>query len=183
MICRDAGYRIFFVGHSLLSFAGLLAYGTRLPTHTLYHVKGGPAVLLRLGQAAGIAQLVLGLREVGFLRWAGVRNLQAWRRGMAVPKGPAAQGPEMTEEGKLTTDGPFRRSRHPLNFAGIPIFWLTPHMTTRRLAFNLASSLYLALGSRHEEARLADAYGAAYQAYLDQRVSFFWPDVVQYLNH
>jgi methanethiol S-methyltransferase len=172
---RDAGYRLFFIGQSLLSFSALLAYGARLPTQTLYRVKGTAAVLMRAGQVAGIVQLITALRQVGVLRWSGIQNFYAWRAGRPLPVGPVAQGPEMTEKEKLTDGGLFRWSRHPLNFAGIPIFWLTPHMTTRRLTFNIVSSIYFVLGSRHEEKRLSDVYGKAYQDYLEKEVPFFWP--------
>jgi methanethiol S-methyltransferase len=180
---RDAGYRVFFVAQSLLSFSALLVYGAKLPTRSLYRVKGAPAVILRLGQAAGVGQLLAGLRQVGFLRWSGIQNFYAWRVGLPVPAGPVAQGPEMTEDGKLSDGSVFRWTRHPLNFAGIPILWLTPHMTARRLVFNILSSIYLVFGSRHEEARLSNAYGTDYQGYLNKRVPFFWPSAGKGLNY
>ena len=40
-----AGYRLFYVGQSFLSFLALLAYGSRLPNRTLYRVDG-PAWLM-----------------------------------------------------------------------------------------------------------------------------------------
>lgn len=171
----NAGYRVFFVVQSLLGFAGLVAFAARLPRRTLYRVNGPAALLMRLGQLAGVLQLAAGLREIGFGRWSGLRNLGAWRSGRPVPPGPMAQGPEMAEDGTLTSGGPFRWSRHPLNFAGIPIFWCTPHMTTRRLGFNLASTLYFILGSAHEEVRLRAGYGEAYLRYVGRKVPFFLP--------
>ena len=170
-----AGYRLFYVGLSFLSFFALLAYGSRLPQRVLYRVDGCAGLMLRLGQAAGFAHLLAATRPSGLLRLAGWRNLQAYRRQMPVPPGPAAQGPEAGPDGALQIAGPFRWSRHPLNFTGMPIFWLTPHMTTRRLAFNLVSSAYFILGSLHEEARLAAAYGERYRRYQRCGVPFFWP--------
>ncbi len=170
---RDAGYRVFFVAQATLGFAALAAYGACLPRRTLYRVRGPGAWLLRLGQAIGAFQLLAGLREVGFMRWSGLRNLLAGRRGRTIPQGPAAQGPEMAEDNRLTTGGPFRHSRHPLNFSGIPALWLTPHLTSRRLAFNLVGTAYLFAGSLHEEARLRSAYGHAYSRYTKE-VPFFW---------
>jgi methanethiol S-methyltransferase len=37
-------------------------------------------------------------------------------------------------------DGSTFRVRHPLNFHAVPLFWLTPHLTTRRFAFNVAAT-------------------------------------------
>ena len=171
----DAFYRLFFVGQSVLGFAGLIAYGARLPRRTLYHVGGPAALLLRAGQAGGLACLYAAARQPGVAYLAGIGNLQAWRHGLPIPAGPHAQGPERGPDGRLTVAGPYLWSRHPLNFCGIPIFWLTPHMTSRRLAFNLVSTAYFMLGSMHEEARLAAAYGAPYRRYQRGDVPFFWP--------
>lgn len=159
---RDAGYRVFYVGQSLLTFGALIAYAASLPKRTMYRITGPAALLLRSGQITGVLFLLSGLREVGFARWSGLRNLLAYRAGQPIPPGPVAQGPEMQDNGRLTVNGPFRWSRHPLNFAGIPIFWLTPHMTTRRFGFNVLSTIYFILGSMHEEVRLRDAYGSVW---------------------
>jgi protein-S-isoprenylcysteine O-methyltransferase Ste14 len=172
---RDAGYRLFFVGQSLLAFPLLIAYGARLPKRTIYRINGPSAILLRIGQAAGVLHLLAAARHVGIARLAGLENLRAWRNNRPVPPGPVAQGPEMQADGRLSIGGPYLWSRHPLNFSAIPLFWSTPHMTTRRLAFNLASTLYFVLGSVHEEVRLNDAYGNDYRAYAEGPVPFFWP--------
>lgn len=172
---RDAGYRLFFVGQALLTFSVLLGYGARLPKRTLYRISGPGAVLLRAGQAAGVLHLFVAARQVGIARLAGLENFRSWRKGQPIPAGPFAQGPELEPDGRLGIGGPYLWSRHPLNFSGIPIFWLTPHMTTRRLAFNLVSTLYFVLGSLHEEARLKDACGKDYLAYSNGPVPFYWP--------
>lgn len=170
----DAFYRLFFVAQSMLGFAGLVAYGARLPRRTLYRVSGPAALLLRAGQAGGLACLYAAARQPGVAYLAGVSNLQAWRHGLPVPAAPHAQGPERGPDGNLTVAGPYLWSRHPLNFCGIPIFWLTPHLTTRRLTFNLVSTAYFVLGSMHEEARLAAAYGERYRQYQRSGAPFFW---------
>jgi hypothetical protein len=48
-------------------------------------------------------------------------------------------------------------------------------MTTNLLAFNAAATIYLVVGSLHEEARLRDAYGDDYDAYLNSGVPFYLP--------
>lgn len=172
---RDAGYRLFFVGQSAVTLALLIAYARRLPARTLYQVHGATALALRAGQVAGLVHLVASARQVGISRLAGLENVRAWRQGRHIPPGPFAQGPEIEPDGRLGVGGFFRWSRHPLNFSAIPIFWLTPRMTTRRLAFNLISTLYFIAGSKHEEVRLRDAYGQAYLDYCKSAVPFYWP--------
>jgi hypothetical protein len=92
-----------------------------------------------------------------------------------VPPEPEAQGPALDEEGRRHAAGPFAWSRHPLNFAPLPVFWLHPRMTTSLLAFNIAATAYLVVGSWHEEARLREAYGEAYSAYQRSGVPFYLP--------
>ncbi|MFC7513551.1 methyltransferase family protein [Herbaspirillum sp. GCM10030257] len=174
---RDAGYRLVFVGQSVLGFAWLVTYAASLPKKTVYRITGPAALLMRLGQAAGALHLLSGLHAIGFTRWAGLRNFSAYREGRPIPAGPVAQGPEIMDNGCLAAGGPFQSSRHPLNFSGIPLFWLTPHMTTRRLGFNIVSTVYFVLGSAHEEARLVDAYGDVYRAYRNKGMPFFWPSL------
>lgn len=171
----EAVYRMWYVGQSLFSFGALIAYCAGLPKQTLYEIRGPGALLLRGGQIAGLVQLFAGLKQVGWRRWAGVEKFRAWQRGEQLPLAPIAQGPELDGKGKLTDGGPFHRSRHPLNAAAVPMFWLTPRMTTRRLAFNAVGTIYLLLGSLHEEARLRAAYGEAYQRYLRSGAAFFLP--------
>jgi methanethiol S-methyltransferase len=172
---RDAGYRLFYNVQAVATFAPLLAYGSRLPKRTLYRVNGPAAGLLRTGQAAGLLWAFWAAGEVGILRLVGVRNLWAYLRDEPVPSDPAAQGPEREGRDGLTTGGPFRWSRHPLNLAPLPVFWLTPHLTTRRLAFNVVGTAYLVLGSLHEERRLVALYGTDYEAYRRSGVPFFLP--------
>ena len=98
------------------------------------------------------------------------------QRGLPVPSAPAAQGPEEDiATGRLRTAGPFAWSRHPLNFSAVALFWLTPKLSTGRLAFNVVATLYLVLGSLHEESRLSHAYGRVYKIYVRSGVPFFVP--------
>jgi protein-S-isoprenylcysteine O-methyltransferase Ste14 len=171
----NAGYRILYVGQSLVTFLMLVNYGARLPSYTLYRATGMPAILLRCGQIAGLVHLYTAAAQVGVKRLAGISNLHDWLQGRQGLRPPVAQGPELNEAGRLTTSGPYTWSRHPLNWSGIPVFWLTPHMTTKRLAFNLVSTAYFVLGSQHEAIRLRKAYGEHYREYEKSDVPFYWP--------
>jgi methanethiol S-methyltransferase len=169
-------YRPLFVTQGLATSAALAAFGLRLPKQSVYRATGPIALALRGVQVFAVVQLLAGIRSVGLRRLVGYDSLQAWRAGGDVPEAPVAQGPERdARRGTLTAAGPFRYSRHPLNFWAVPLFWCTPHLTTRRLAFNLLSTAYLALGSAHEESRLRAAYGHDYLRYAASGPAFFVP--------
>jgi protein-S-isoprenylcysteine O-methyltransferase Ste14 len=50
-------------------------------------------------------------------------------------------------------------------------------MTTSLFAFNAAATVYLIIGSKHEESRLREAYGESYDAYRESGVPFYLPRV------
>jgi methanethiol S-methyltransferase len=168
-------YRAFYVAQSLVTFAILLVYARRLPARVIYEVRGPVAWLLRLGQVLGVLHATYAAWTVGIDYLIGLRSWLGGRGERPLPPGPIAQGPELTEEGELAYGGPFLWSRHPLNLSPVPVFWLTPRLTDRRLVFNVVSTLYLILGSVHEEARLLAAYGERYAKYRESGVPFFWP--------
>lgn len=171
----DEGYRLFYSVQAMLSFVALVGYGARLPSKTLYALSGPPAWILRGGQCLGLLHLYCAASQVGIARLIGWENLNARRTGRPALPGPLAQGPELDASRQLMTGGVYAWSRHPLNFSGIPIFWLTPRMTDKRLVFNLASTAYFILGSMHEAARLRAGYGDKYRDYERSGVPFYWP--------
>lgn len=113
--------------------------------------------------------------QVGLRRITGLESFLAWLGDGRVPPEPEAQGPALDDEGRCNSAGPFAWSRHPLNFAPLPILWLWPRMTTSLLAFNATATIYLVVGSLHEEARLREAFGLDYHAYLNSGVPFYLP--------
>lgn len=177
---RNAFYRPFFILQSLLTL-GILGLAARnWKDRTLYQARGPLAWSMRLGQVAGLALATWTAGTVGFTRISGWNGLVRWLRGdRLVPPAPEAQGPALGPGGyRMRSSGPFRASRHPLNFAPLPILWLFPRMTVRLLAFNLAATVYLVLGSVHEEARLLHAYGKPYAYYRQSGVPFYIPFLV-----
>ncbi len=173
---RNALYRPIYNAQAFVTLGVLWIYVRPLPDRCFYHVRGPLRWLLHVGQAAGVATALAAARQVGLLEISGLRSLVAWLRGQdGVPSEPEAQGPAPGADGQLRIAGPFRWSRHPLNLSPLPMLWLMPRMTVKLAAFNTVATLYFVLGSRHEEARLEEAYGAAYRAYQHSGCPFFLP--------
>ena len=103
--------------------------------------------------------------QVELLRITGFESLAAWMREGTVPSEPEAQGPALDPLASGRTAGPFAWTRHPLNVVPLPVLWLSPVMTTTLFAFNVVATVYLYVGSLHEEARLRAAYGPDYEGY------------------
>jgi protein-S-isoprenylcysteine O-methyltransferase Ste14 len=173
---RNALYRPFYNAQAVITFGTLILYGSKLPDRELYRARGPLAGLMRFGQVVSLLYLLYGARQIGFLRFAGVPNLLALLRGQtSVPREPEGQGPIIDENGEMKATGPFRTSRHPLNFAMVPALWLMPRMTVNLAAFNFVVTVYLIVGSVHEEERLRSTYGQAYIDYQRSGISFFVP--------
>ena len=173
---RNAFYRPFYIAQSLAAFAALGLYARSLPDRTLYHVRGRAALPMRAGQLAALAYAVHAARQVGLRRMLGVNGLTSYLSGgqQVLPE-PESQGPAIAEDGEMRVTGAFRFSRHPLNFAPLPIFLLNPKMTVQLAAFLGVSSVYFVLGSMHEEHRLRMAYGESYDRYIRSGVPFYLP--------
>lgn len=172
---RNGLYRVFHIGQSLVTFGLLAAYIRRQPGRELYRVEGPLALLMHAIQAGALAYATSAASQVGLRRITGLESFLAWLGDGPVPPEPEAQGPALDEEGRRHAVGPFAWSRHPLNLAPLPVFWLWPRMTTNLLAFNTAATIYLVVGSLHEEARLREAFGDDYDAYLNSGIPFYLP--------
>ncbi len=170
---RNAFYRPFYNTQAVLTSGALVLYLHKLPSETIYHVRGWPGVAMHLGRVAAIGGMVLGIRQIGLRRLLGLPGASAYLRSEPhIPREPEGQGPALDAAGIVRPLGPFRFSRHPLNFLALPLLWLSPRMTKKLLAFNCLATLYFWFGSWHEEARLKAAYGSTYKAYR-QKVKFF----------
>jgi methanethiol S-methyltransferase len=179
---RNGLYRVAFIGQSFVSFAALTWYIRRQPGKTLYHASAIPAAALRSAQLASLCVATLATREVGFRRITGLQSFAQWRQDSEVEPEPEAQGPSQ-EQRELRITGPFKWSRHPLNFWPLGILWLNPRMTTKILAFDVAASIYLILGSIHEEARLKNAYREGYIEYQRNGVPFYFPFIRRLIHN
>jgi hypothetical protein len=165
--------------HSALASRKAKRYAAGSPAGNSTGSSGRWAGLLHAGQAAALLQAISAARQVGIERILGLESLRCWLGNGPVPPTPEAQGPALDAEGQTHAAGPFAWSRHPLNFAPLPVFWLWPKMTTSLLAFNIAATAYLIVGSLHEESRLREAYGEAYLVYQRSGVPFYLPSPEQ----
>ena len=172
---RNGLYRVVYITQSVATFGLLAAYIRRQPSRELYKVEGPARFLMHAIQAGAVVYATSAAGQVGIRRILGLESLAAWLGDGPVPPEPEAQGPALDAEGLGHALGPLAWSRHPLNFAPLPILWLWPRMTTSLLAFNATATIYLVVGSLHEEARLREAFGAEYDAYLGSGVPFFIP--------
>jgi hypothetical protein len=180
---RRVWYRPFYVAVSFASAATLARYIKRLPDRTLYALEGPPATLIRVLRLGIAAYGATAVGQIGPAKMLGLPGLKAWWKGaQTVPPEPEAQGPVLGSDGRMQAEGPFRLMRHPLNALAVPVLWLTPRLTANGLAFNLIATAYAYLGSRHEEARLLEAYGEPYEAYRSSGTPFFFPSASSLLR-
>jgi hypothetical protein len=175
---RNGLYRPFYNGAAFATFGALALYALKLPNRELYKIRRPLSYLMRSVQLFFLLYLLEGAKEIGFLKFAGVPNVVALAAGQSsVPVEPEGQGPILENPDKMKITGPFRFSRHPLNFGMIPVIWLMPRMTINLAAFNVVTTVYLIVGSIHEEKRFVETYGRAYIDYQQSEINFFVPSL------
>jgi hypothetical protein len=168
---RNAFYRPFYIAQSVVSFGALMLFLRKQPDSVLWEAPRSAKPLMQAGRLAALGGMVSAVRQIGWDRILGARGLRAWAAGESnVPPEPEAQGPRL--EANAPVIGPFRYSRHPLNFLGLPILWLAPKMTRNWFTFSAVASAYLIVGSWHEEQRLQAAHPKEYTDYR-RKARFF----------
>jgi len=173
---RSAGlYRFTFNALSVVKLIALFGYLHRLPDRTLYRVRGVPRLLMHAGQLLSLGMIVAAARQAGFGRISGVAPLGDLLAGDDVQPPPAAQHPAPRNSDELGWHGPYRLSSHPTNYFVLPAYWLSPVMTVKWAAIGLATTLYMVLGSIHEDARLHDVYGERFARYRAHVPHFLFP--------
>lgn len=164
----NALYRAGYNAFALLLFGAVLRYVWSLPDRRLYSVGGRQRAAMIGGQVLCGLAILDGFRRVGVRAFAGVGPLIDLVTGRPISPSPVAQHPLPKGEGELEWGGPYRLSRHPLNYFVLVAYWLSPVMTVKWAAFGAVTALYMVLGSRHEESRLLRAYGDRYGRYRER---------------
>src|SRR5215207_1341467 len=162
---RDGLYRFAFNAQSVVSLLWAARRFSRLPDRELYHVRPPWSWLFRASQAASLGVLLSGVRVMGRLNFAGITSLRDFLTGKDVRPAPEAQGPPVGSDDEVVRVGAFRFTRHPGNLGALGFFLFLPRMTANRAVLVVLVTLYVVLGSMHEEYRLRAAYGAAYERY------------------
>jgi protein-S-isoprenylcysteine O-methyltransferase Ste14 len=162
---RDGLYRAAYNAQSVVLLAWAARRFLRLPDRELYRARPPLSWFLRAGQVASLGMLLSGVRVVGFLDFAGAVRLWGLLAGRDLGPEPEAQGPPIGDEGEMAAVGAFRFTRHPGNLGALGFFVLLPRMTANRAVLAALVTLYVVVGSVHEEYRLRGAYGAAYERY------------------
>jgi methanethiol S-methyltransferase len=146
----DRFYRLAYNAFAVVSFLPVFALLVLLPGTQLYQLRMPWSALAIMGQVAALILLIVGLLQTDTWSFLGLRQVM--------------EGPPI-EPAHLIVTGLYRWVRHPLYTAGLLLIWLTPVMTTSVLALNLALTLYILVGSRLEERRLAAEFGQTYANY------------------
>lgn len=162
-------FRLGFSVQAVVLLIPVVLYAAALPDRELFHVTGSPAWFLWAVRLAALGFIFYCVARFGATEFLGFKQFRAWRRGEAIPG-------DGVETGELVVGGPYEWIRHPMYSAGFLALWAEPHWTWNYGAFALAASLYLWLGSLHEERRLVKFYGESYRRYMDRTPRYVpWP--------
>ena len=142
-----------------IAFALLL-----LPSRQVWTLEGVAAAAGILVQVVGLVLFVMALAQIDLGRFLGLSQLGAYLASEPLPLPPEA----------MQTGGLYGLVRHPLYLASILVLWSQLQMTEFMLAFNIAATLYFAIGSWYEEKRLLAAFGDEYASY-QKRVPWLLP--------
>lgn len=149
-------YRLFFTLVSgvttLLYFGAVFLF----PDQPLYRIRPPWLYLTLILQLAAGIGFIAALFQNSLLGFSGLASL--FKK-------------DVSREERLTTNGFYRYTRHPLYLFALIMFWLLPIVTWNILALAIGVTVYTLIGSLLEERRLAQQFG---QAYLDYKKRTPW---------
>lgn len=157
-------YRLFYNVISAILFVPVVLAVVAAPARVVWRVPMPWAAVMLLVQLSGLVALVAAVLQADPLRFAGLKQALAYLRGEPLPLHPEP----------LQQSGFYGFVRHPLYLFSMLALWPTPVMTDTFLAFTLGATAYFIAGSRLEERRLAQEFGADYHRYR-RRVPWLLP--------
>ena len=151
-------YRLFYNIFATLTLLPVFWLMRRLPDQVFYLIPA-PWIYLTLGiQLAGLVIMLTSIRQTGMGTFIGLSEV--FSGGDAHPS-------------QLTTTGLYRFVRHPIYTGGLLFLWFSPIMTSNYLAFAIAMTIYIFVGSHFEEKRLLVEFGDAYTKYREKTPLLF----------
>ncbi len=149
-------YRLFYNIFAGVTFVPVLwVTAVNLLNTELWNIPAPWSYAANLVQLVGVIGLGIALFQTDFWDFVGLRQAARYLSGEA----------EINLPPKLVTGGMYALVRHPLYFFSLLVIWFGPQMSLQTLLFNFFMTMYLWAGSRVEERRLADFFGAAYDEY------------------
>jgi len=158
-------YRLLFNVIAGILVLPLAALAILLPDTILYTIPYPWFTVTILTQLLTIVFLLAGLQQTGAGSFLGIAQ---------VLRSEPADAPH-----RLVTDGLYRWVRHPIYTATLVIIWLLPLMTANLLGLALGVTLYILIGVRLEERKLAAEFGQAYLDYA-RRTPMLIPGLIFY---
>ena len=149
-----AQYRLAYSGFSLLTIFPVMSYSRSLGAFTPL-LWSPPWLWL---QAAAWAA------AVGLLLWSS----HDFSRGGFDLLGLGAAFHRNGAEHRLVTTGAYAHLRHPMHVAALMVVWLRPHAGPPDVLISLLLTVYIALGTWHEESRLRKQFSQEYREYARQ---------------
>jgi protein-S-isoprenylcysteine O-methyltransferase Ste14 len=146
----DRFYRLIFNAIAVVSFLPLMALTAALPGKILYRLPPPWSLIGPVIQFLALLALGVGLLQTGAGSFLGLRQLV---------------GPPESSAPQLVVTGLYRFVRHPLYTAGLLFIWPIPVMTSNLLALYAGLTVYILVGTLHEEYRLRREFGEAYRQY------------------
>jgi steroid 5-alpha reductase family enzyme len=164
---RNGLYRPLYVVFSTVGGLLLVRKVYQGPHRVLYEARRPLSWVMRAGQVAALALTFQTIRTMG-MGFMGIPQLRTFLAGGRPPVEPEAQGPIPEADGELCRRSTFGFTRHPNNWFPMVLFLIEPRMTDKRALFSAMATVHVLAGSVHEEYRLREEYGAAYDRYADK---------------
>lgn len=159
-------YRLFFNLQSLVTLGALVAFVISRPSRVLYSAPKWARPIHWAVQIGALFIALWGVKELRFRRFSGLQGALDAAQNKPVEEiaFPETQSPD-GGDGLSYDRGPFRWSRHAIEWIILVVLWGTPLLKTNWIGFNISATFYMIAGVLAEEKRLLAKGGDAYRDY------------------